>query len=336
MIRVLATALVLTGCTTDSFFVRRGGADLPVWVRGPADAPLTVVVQHGSGTSGKVYDWMPAFEQIEGAARVVYWDQRGAGISQGAPRTPSLTLAESTADLDLVLHALREQLDPGRIVLLGHSLGGGISMAYLSENSVGSDIVGYVDVAGARSLREAYDDASAEIVAWAQERSTSPEDHFAEIVAFYEARPRFPREEPGRSQHASYVDELLAERGYDQPASTAAMTSFLSSRGVRDAWVGSFDPLAFLANSQRVIRDYDLDGVDVSPDDVASIDVPTLVLAGAFDLAVPVSVSRRTHEAIASDGDESPFQVLDASGHFPMWDEPDRFASAVLEFLQTL
>ncbi len=324
--------MLLAGCTSDRFFVRRNGADLPVWVRGPEASELTVVVQHGSGTSGALYDWMPAFDQLEAAVRVVYWDQRGAGISQGAASPDSLVLGESVADLDLVLDAVRERLDPGRIVLLGHSLGGGISLAYLSRSSVGPDIVGYVDVSGGRSLREAYEAASADIVAWAQAKTEAPGDRYAEIVAFYEARPTFPRQEPDRSQHAAYVDEVLAERGYDQAASMGAMTSFLLSRGVGNAWFGPFDPLGFLANTQRVVQDYDLDGVDLSPDDVAAIDVPVLVLAGQFDFAVPQSVSQRTFEAVGGDG--SGLQVFEESGHFPMWDQPGPFANGVLEFLQ--
>lgn len=336
MIRIALACMLLAGCTSDRFFVRRNGADLPVWARGRAESPLTVVVQHGSGTSGALYDWMPAFNELEGSVRVVYWDQRGAGLSQGAPPPDSLVLEESVQDLDLVLDAVRDRYPGGRIALLGHSLGGGISLSYLSRGDVDSDIVGYVDVSGGRSLGEAYTTASAEIVSWAQGKTADPEDRYADIIAFYEARPTFPRQEPDRSQHAATVDEVLAERGYDQGASTAAMTSFLLNQGVSDAWFGPFDPLGFLANTQRVVQDYDLDGVDLSPEDVSTIEVPTLVLAGRFDFAVPLQVSQRTFDAITPNTDGSLFVELEESGHFPMWDEPRAFTVFVRDFLGTL
>lgn len=334
--RAALVALSLIGCTgADMFYVRADGADLPVWVRGNAESDQVVVFQHGSGSSGMLYDWLPSFDAIEEHVRVVYWDQRGGGFSQGNPAPNGMDLDGSVADLELVLDVVEERLAPGRLVLMGHSLGGGISQAYLRDPDRRARVDAYVDVSGGRSLPESYTVVADRISTWATS-NTLGNDHFADVLAYYEQQTSFPREEPARSEHAAYVEEYASWLGFDMAASVRSQTAFLAGRGVREAWLGPFDPLAFLVNTSRFVSTYDLDGVDLGTDDVAGIDVPALVVAGRFDLSVPVEVSQASYAAFGKNHDQSRLVVLERSGHFPMWDEPDAFSAAVRDFLDGL
>ncbi|MEL6347226.1 MAG: alpha/beta hydrolase [Myxococcota bacterium] len=312
----------------DAFFVSRDGALLPVWIRGDLDAETFIVVQHGSGASGWVYDWM--FDDIEAAHAVVYWDQRGAGQSTGNAPDDTLNLDASVQDLQRVVDTLIERQDPGRVILLGHSLGGGLSMDFLRRSDRARTVDGYIDVSGGRSLPDAYALARDEMIAQCQQR-TRGDDPWAECVDFYVAQARFPRQEPARSTHSDFVDAVLSAQGYDQAAATREMQAFLSAQGAREAFLGPFDVFAYGANTRRFLDTFDLDGVDLSVEDISAIDVPARIIAGAFDLAVPPEMSAQTADALGT----SPV-ILDGAGHFPMWDRPDAFGDAVLSFLETL
>jgi pimeloyl-ACP methyl ester carboxylesterase len=57
---------------------------------------------------------------------------------------------------------------------------------------------------------------------------------------------------------------------------------------------------------------------------------PTLLLWGERDLIFPPSVGEDLHQSIKG----SKFQVIDKSGHIPMWETPNEVNQAILSFLQ--
>lgn len=61
------------------------------------------------------------------------------------------------------------------------------------------------------------------------------------------------------------------------------------------------------------------------------IKVPTLVLAGEQDILIPVSLSQKLHELVPG----SRWKMV-IGGHGCMWEYPDSFNAAFLEFLQSL
>lgn len=62
---------------------------------------------------------------------------------------------------------------------------------------------------------------------------------------------------------------------------------------------------------------------------LAELDVPTLVIWGKQEKAIPLPVGRRLHEALAG----SRMEIIEEAGHCPMIDQPDIFNELVLEFL---
>jgi len=65
-------------------------------------------------------------------------------------------------------------------------------------------------------------------------------------------------------------------------------------------------------------------------DGLSHIDRPTLLIWGERDLIFPPSVGENLHQSIRG----SKFQLIEKSGHIPMWETPDEVNQAILSFLK--
>ncbi|MEH0971772.1 alpha/beta hydrolase [Micromonospora sp. CPCC 205546] len=101
---------------------------LHVEVVGPADAEVTVVLLHGWTLDGRAWHRQVADlrERFDDAVRVVTYDARGHGRSS-CMALPTATVAQLGDDLAAVLD---EVAPTGRVVLVGHSMGGMTIMEY--------------------------------------------------------------------------------------------------------------------------------------------------------------------------------------------------------------
>lgn len=91
-----------------------------VWSRVEGDGDVTVVLTHGWGATAHM--WEPQVAALRTQARVVTWDLRGHGRSP-SPDDPSAYSSDVALD-DL------DALAGERAVLVGHSLGGQLSLAF--------------------------------------------------------------------------------------------------------------------------------------------------------------------------------------------------------------
>ncbi len=115
------------------------GGRVPTLVRVPAE-PLslaalvwgragdpTMVALHGNGAHA--HWWDPLIPSLVPGWRVIAPDLRGHGLSDRA-EPPAYRVGDFAGDLTAVLGALA----PGRIVLVGHSMGGRVALWYASEH----------------------------------------------------------------------------------------------------------------------------------------------------------------------------------------------------------
>lgn len=128
-----AAGASVAGTTVRATVNAADGAALAVYVDGPADAAVTLVLAHGWTLDARA--WEPHARALAGGAdgdadgnggvRVVRYDQRGHGRSEGGITRPwSIDL------LGQDLAAVIEQTAPeGPLVLGGHSMGGMTIMA---------------------------------------------------------------------------------------------------------------------------------------------------------------------------------------------------------------
>lgn len=127
-----------------SIVVADDGVPLAVREVGPADAETTVIFVHGYCLRMSSWHFQRrTLEQQWGSSiRMVFYDQRGHGRS-GEPSPRSCTIAQLGLDLDAVI---RSVVPKGRIVLVGHSMGGMsvLAMARQRPEVVRSRVIGAV------------------------------------------------------------------------------------------------------------------------------------------------------------------------------------------------
>jgi uncharacterized protein len=110
--------------------VRLSAWFLPARVTGGGKAKGTVLFLHGNAenvsTHFRSVAWLPA----EGF-NVFALDYRGYGASDGAP-----SLAGMQLDIDAAMRVLlsRPDVDPGRIIVFGQSLGGALAIPYVAHS----------------------------------------------------------------------------------------------------------------------------------------------------------------------------------------------------------
>jgi pimeloyl-ACP methyl ester carboxylesterase len=124
------------------------GTPLNAEIDGPDDAPVTIVFCHGYTLSQDV--WHYQRQALAGAARLVFWDQRGHGRSGRGDRD-SASIGQLGADLAAVLAATVPDGSP--VLLVGHSMGGMtiMALARLHPELIGSQVIGTVLVSTAAS-----------------------------------------------------------------------------------------------------------------------------------------------------------------------------------------
>lgn len=117
------------------------GVPLHAEISGPDDSPATVVFCHGYTLNQDV--WHYQRQDLSQDLRVVCWDQRSHGRSgRGDPR--HVSIEQLGADLAAVLAATVPAR--GRVVLVGHSMGGMTIMALAGQQPelFGTKIIGTV------------------------------------------------------------------------------------------------------------------------------------------------------------------------------------------------
>jgi len=103
-------------------FVEINGAQLNVEVLGPEGAPV-LIAHHGGGGIGSLAEPKSTFGPLADKFRVLVFDARGCGLSEGVP---PYSHAQWAADVD----ALREWIGAEQVVIAGGSYGGLIAMEY--------------------------------------------------------------------------------------------------------------------------------------------------------------------------------------------------------------
>ena len=113
---------------------------------GPAGAPVIIVLHGGPGGD---FRSLEALADLSDEFNVVFYDQRGAGLSERVP-AEMLTLEGYLSELTSIVAAVSPDAPP---VLIGHSWGAMLATAYLGQNPEGAKAAvliepGYLDAAG--------------------------------------------------------------------------------------------------------------------------------------------------------------------------------------------
>jgi proline iminopeptidase len=259
-----------------------------------------VVVVHGGPGLDHRY-LRPGLDVLAESRALVYYDQRGTGGSQVPLRPDVVNLDAFVDDID----RLRVALGRDRITVLGHSFGGLIAMAFAlrhPERTRALLLVSTVEP-GSRWRAEAAERA-------AERRTTTDSEELAEIAS----SPGFAARDPvtlSRALRVSYRSTLR------DPERVNELNLELSPTTARNGQ----DAARLLGQSMGEVDWWD---------QLAELEVPTLVVHGAFD-PTPVEMAATLAETLPSGR-----LALLESGHFPYLEAPREMARAVGVFLAGL
>ncbi len=291
------------------FTVRRvdvGGAELYVEEEG-SGTPLVLI---NGGPGGTHHYFHPWFGRAAEFARVIYYDQRGTGLSEYRPGTDGYSVEQAVEDLD----AIRSALGIDRWVLVGFSYGGFLAQYYATTYP--EHVAGLVLVGASPGL-------------WTELGETRQYDYIteAETEKMREIRSelRELREQEGWSRQ-KYVQLLIYNNHINgdwkrQHFYRPTMDEF-AQMALYD-WVNDTDFNSIMSRSANRV---DLTGAfDKNP-------IPTLLLEGKWDLTwgdeKPTILSRNHPRAR--------MVVIEAAGHSIYNENPDAFFSELERFITAL
>lgn len=328
----IATLLV-NACSNDhtlsdldaTVFVRHKGADMPAYVKGNANEKIFLITLHG-GPGGLGLGFRGnAFDQIENNYGVVYFDQRGSGMSQGNYSEDDVTIDVMAEDVLALVNVIKRIYgNDSRFFLLGHSWGGALGPATLLNDQ--SEFLGWINVDGSHSPKDLYFEYIRNF-----ERVAAAQIELGNSVPFWE----------------SVYDELD-----NVDANTVTLDDFnqLNSLAfdaekylndddiINDSEngyvnVSDYNVLTFIWNLLKIqsILDDDLIGELSFTERLSEITIPSLVLWGRYDMVVPEFYAQEAFDNLGSN--EKKLVIFEQSGHSPMFTEPSMFAEEVMQFM---
>ncbi len=249
-----------------------------------------VTLHGGPGMSGRSGDW-GTFQPLADSFRLVSYDQRGSGESEGVE---PYSHAQFVADLE----ALRQELQLGRMVLLGGSYGGFIALEYALTHPQNLHALILRDTAASNRFQDTSKDKAM--------ASGFPMDEVT-LDRLFSGEVR--DDQDFRDSYAMIQPLYTVERDLEKEAAQLARIPF---RYQTHNW-------AFSRNQPG----YDL--VSRLPE----LTVPVLVTVGRHDWITPLEASEELAAALPN----SELVVFEHSGHSPQSEEHGLYLKTVREFL---
>ncbi len=292
---VLSTALPAQKVAHAKGIAHSEQVDIAYETLGTRGTALPVVaVNGGPGLSHAYMVQNDLWERIAQHRLVVFYDQRGIGASKPAPGATALsqTMDAQVSDLDAVRQALKLE----KVVLVGDSYGGLLSMAYAA----------------------AHPEHVAKLVL-----SDSPGPSWKSIVhVLPEVFPDVQEENAQEEKKLGPTTEAAARAGLRNH-----FRMIFYSPEKRDTYMSHMGDLGFEPAVGEAVGNASAD-LDLSAK-LAGFQFPTLVISGRFDMNVAPLTAWRLAHAIPG----AKLVFFEKSGHLPSYEEPEKYISVLEGFL---
>lgn len=255
-----------------------------------------LVVNGGPGLSHAYLLPTGVWKQLARKRRVIFYDQRGTGASKLVQPGAPQSMDAQVTDLE----AVRKGLGLTKFILVGDSYGGLLSIAYASVHP----------------------DRIAKLVL-----SSAAGSNLHDVVHLFDQV--FPeamaKEKQAKKQLAVPTKEVADE------AMRNHFRLIFYSPEQRDRYFKQVGPIRNLGFEAAVAEAVGKDAArqDYSPK-LAGFAFPTLVLAGRYDMNVAPLTAWRLKQAIPG----AQIVFFEQSGHFPWFEEPKKYLTAVEQFLE--
>jgi pimeloyl-ACP methyl ester carboxylesterase len=322
----------------DTFWLRHKQADLLLTARGNAASNTIFVNVHGGPAMGAQYVALrrpAAYQALEEQGIVLYYDQRGIGLSTGAFSDSQISLAQFVEDLDQVV-ALANYKYGGQnsIFLLSRSWGGLLSSAYLSEKSRQEKISGWINVSGALDM-PMIREAGKILLEETARQQIGEEHHPDEWSSILNFAMQYDPESSDYANTAAYWSAayqgmlLLSQDGVTVEAD---VVSGLAPDVIRHCTYYSSSEV--LQNDAQDLAAHLLQEVGEYAANLTAIRIPTLFIHGAYDLIVPPAVATAGYQYLGTPEKDKWLRVYEEAAHLPMTHH-EKFIQDAIPFIQT-
>ena len=320
---------------SDDFRVRHANADMPVYVHGNGSEKIFIIFIHGGpGDSGYANRAGKAAAELEKKYAMVYWDQRGQGMSEGKFDSQDITIDLMAEDLHAVIRVLKHKYGNDiKIFLLGHSWGGTLGTAYLLKNNYQNEVKGWIEVDGShdfpkinREVIKMFKDIGNEqinlnnnkenwqnIVSWAKLVDTTNLNN--EMIIEINGKAHLV-ENYLLEDHVLQKEDKKTGRDIGVIYHQNTITRIFS---------GNY---TFMGNEKffnEVVN-------NSFTSELHKITLPCLFLWGKYDFVVPSTLGYDAYNRVSST--EKEIIIFEKSAHSPMLNQADEFIKAVSHFVE--
>ena len=261
---------------------------------------MPIVLLHG-GPGGTHHSFHPHFSRAKRFARVIYYDQRGCGLSDYIPGE-AYTVSQAVDDLE----SLRKALGIGKWTVLGWSYGGLLGQCYTMEYP--ERVAGLILMTAEPALRGELNPTRQYDFISDEEKKKLLELRFlyfsgkltlVQLVLNAQLSGDWKRQHFYRPTMEEIVRGALYEWKHDNN-----FNEVMSSDARKIHLAGAFE----------------------------GCPIPTLIIEGKWDLTWNTDKPRKIHENHPG----SELVIFERSGHSPFEDEPERFFRVIKDFIQHL
>ena len=308
------------------FYYKNKNAVMPVAIRGNVKSQATILFLHGGpGGSAMLKIGSKAFNALEEKYRVVYWDQRGSGLSRGGAAKRYMNLQQFIEDLDGLVDILKDQYPEEPLLLMGHSWGGALGVAYLADATRQSKISGWIDVAGAHNNPRADSLSMIWVKEWAR-RQIALHRHamyWNYALRWYERNPEFTS---AQLMHYQLVKKcngyMVNQTTADRPGANTPGKWLLKP----------YKMINYFKNYRCTLSRLIISELDLSSS-LDEIKIPTLIVWGRSDGLIPLSLAFEAHRLYGARDCKPKLVVVDQSAHMVYYEQPEQFSETILFFI---
>jgi pimeloyl-ACP methyl ester carboxylesterase len=320
----------------ETIYVANKGADMPVYLFGNQTSKKVILVIHGGpGGNGLVYRTGRWKDNLEQNYLMAYWDQRGQGMSEGNYSNDELTVDKMAEDLYAVVKTLKFKLgNDTKIILLGHSWGGMLGTAYMTNLKYQKEVAGWIESNGAHDLPLLNKEAVKMFISISKEQ-ISLDNHSEEWSSIKEWAEKIDilnitNDDSGQiNEKAFEVEDYLLQDGILNYAENGTWSDFKIS------FFSPMNPLtSFISgNYTNSALNDEVESTSLTSQ-LSKITKPCLFLYSKYDFVVPAALGIEAYAKVSSR--QKKLVIFESSGHSPMSNEASKFTEEVEGFVENL
>ena len=316
---------------SETIYVRSEGADMPAYIHGNGASKVFILVVHGGpGGNGLEYRAGTYAEELEARYAMVYWDQRGQGMSQGHYSPDEVTTEQMADDLYLLALAIKAKYGQDNAVfVMGHSWGGMLGSAMMVKDDYQNVVNGWIESNGAHDIPRLNRMAIPMFIEIGNQQITAGNSvaEWQDIVDWAQTidTNNISLAQGGEINSNGFkAEELLTNDGLIQPGEEA----FRLSGGINPT-NGLISNIT--GNNTSDLLENEVENLSLT-DQLSKINRPCLFLYSKYDFVVPPQLGLDAFAAVNTT--DKKFVLFEESGHSPMDNEPAKFVAEVVEFVE--